>query len=365
MSIAQWCLARARVSSKTHNRATLDDKMTFFQQFGSLLASGTPMLRALTIAADQNLSRELQTTMREVTERVASGASLHQAIESSDDNLFPIHWVAMIATGETTGKLDEVLSDLNQQIREAAQTRSKFIGSMIYPCVLILVAILVVLVMLWFVVPTFGDMFKEMGAELPDITVFVLDVSDYIAEYGIYVMFALGASVYGTRRWLKTDDGRRRSISVLVAIPVVGDLVIQASMYRFSSNLALLLRSGVPILETMSTLADVFKDQPPYKDAIENARNRMAAGRALAEGLEESGLFTAMMINAVRVGEESARLGRVMDEIAPYYREKTQAFMGRVTKLAEPAIIMVMGGIISVVMLAIYIPMFEMAGNVN
>ena len=123
----------------------------------------------------------------------------------------------------------------------------------------------------------------------------------------------------------------------MVAIPVVGDLVIQSSMYRFASNLALLLRSGVPMLETMDTIADVFRGQPPYHDAIEHAKNRMAAGRALADGLEESGLFTSMMINAVRVGEESAQLGPVMEELAPYYREKTQAFMSRVTKLAEPA----------------------------
>ncbi len=364
MSLNSWFLARARVSAKRHRRISLDDKMTFFQQFGSLLASGTPMLRALKIAAEQNQSTQLQEKMEEVANRVASGAPLHQAIANSSD-MFPVHWVAMIGTGEATGKLDEVLIDLNRQIREAADTRSKFIGAMIYPCVLVFVAILVVLVMLWFVVPTFGGMFAEMGAELPSITLFVLDVSDYVAAYGLY---ALGGLVVGTwlfRRWLKTDSGMRRTVSVMVAIPIIGDLIIQSSMYRFASNLALLLRSGVPMLETMNTVADVFRAQPPYFDAIEHARNRMAAGRSLADGLEESGLFTSMMINAVRVGEESAQLGPVMEELAPYYREKTQSFMSRVTKLAEPAIIMVMGAVISVVMLAIYIPMFEMAGNVK
>lgn len=365
MSLQSWFLSRARVSAKRHRRVTLDDKMTFFQQFGSLLASGTPMLRALKLAAEQNQSTTLQEKMEEASERVASGIPLHNAIETSAGDLFPLHWNAMIATGEATGKLDEVLVDLNRQIREAAETRSKFIGSMIYPCVLVFVAILVLVVMLWFVVPTFGNMFNEMGAELPSITVFVLDCSDALAAYGIYLIGGLGAAAFFVRRWLKTEPGMRSAVSFMVAIPVVGDLVIQSSMYRFASNLALLMRSGVPMLETLDTVADVFKGQPPYRDAIVNARNRMAAGRTLADGLEESGLFTNMMINAVRVGEESAQLGPVMEELAPYYREKTQAFMGRVTKLAEPAIIMVMGAVISVVMLAIYIPMFEMAGNVN
>ena len=364
MSLDSWFLSHARVSAKQHGRASLDDKMTFFQQLGSLLASGTPLLRALHVAAEQNQSKNLQGIMEEVAERVASGTALHVAIQSATD-MFPMHWVAMIATGEATGKLDEVLVDLNRQIRESAETRSKFIGSMIYPCVLIFVAALVVFAMLWFIVPTFGDMFKEMGAELPSITVFVLDISDQVAAYGLYVLGALGVGGYFFKRWLNTEAGRRHAISFMVAIPVVGDLVIQSSMYRFASNLSLLLKSGVPMLETMQTVADVFAAQPPYRDALEYARKRMAAGRSLADGLQESGLFTSMMVNAVRVGEESAQLGRVMEEIAPYYREKTQAFMARATKLAEPLIIMIMGAVISVVMLAIYIPMFEMAGNVK
>ena len=363
MSLDSWLLSRARVASKRHRRVTLDDKMTFFQQFGSLLASGTPMLRALKIAAEQSQSTTLQRRLDEASERVASGGSLHHSIDESCGSLFPKHWVAMIATGEATGKLDEVLVDLNRQIREAADTRGKFVGAMIYPCVLMFVAVLVVVVMLTFVVPTFGGMFEDMGAELPGITVFVMNASDMLATNGLFMLAGLAVAVFLFGRWLKTEPGMRRAISLMVAIPVVGELVIQSSMYRFASNLALLLRSGVPMLETMNTVADVFKGQPPYHDAIVNARNRMAAGRSLADGLAESGLFTSMMINAIRVGEESAQLGVVMEEIAPYYRDKTQSFMSRVTKLAEPAIIMVMGGVISVVMLAIYIPMFEMAGT--
>ena len=209
MSFDTWFLARARVTAKQHGRASLDDKMTFFQQFGSLLASGTPLLRAIRIAGEQNQSRVLREAMDEVAERVASGTALHVAIEATTD-MFPMHWVAMIATGEATGKLDEVLVDLNRQIRESAEARSKFVGSMIYPCVLIFVAVLVVLAMLWFVVPTFGQMFKEMGAELPGITVFVLDLSDQVAAYGLYVLGGFAAGGFALFRWLKTEERATR-----------------------------------------------------------------------------------------------------------------------------------------------------------
>lgn len=365
MTLDSWMLQHARVSSRRHRRVKLDDKMTFFQQFGSLLASGTPMLQALRLASEQSQSERLEEILDEVAERVSSGSQLHTALNDTAEDLFPPHWVAMVATGEATGKMDQVLCDLNQQIREASEARGKFIGSLIYPLVLMVVAVLVVVIMLWFVVPTFGNMFKEMNATLPSITLFVMDASDLIAHYGIFVLGGLLVGGFFLRRWLKTETGRRRSTSWMVAVPIVGDLVIQSAMYRFSSNLALLLKSGVPMLETMHSLADVFRGQPPYRDAILHARNRLAAGRSLAEGLGESGLFTPMMVNAIRVGEQSAQLGPVMSEIAPYYREKTQAFMGRVSKLLEPVIIMAMGAVISVVMLAIYIPMFEMAGKVN
>jgi type IV pilus assembly protein PilC len=136
-------------------------------------------------------------------------------------------------------------------------------------------------------------------------------------------------------------------------------------MYRFSSNLAILLKSGVPMLETLHALGNVFRHNPAYRDAVEHARRRVAAGRSLADALEESGLFTSMMINAVRIGERSAQLAPVMQEIAPYYKEKMNSFLAKVAKLLEPCIIVGMGGTIAVIMLAIYIPMFEMAGKVQ
>jgi type IV pilus assembly protein PilC len=364
VSFNEWFLKRARVTTRQHRRATLDDKMTFFQQFGSLLASGTPMLQSLRMAAEQNQSDRLKEVLLEAANRVASGSPLHEALSAQGD-VFPSNWTAMIGTGEVTGKMDQVLVDLNLQIRESFQARRKFIGSLIYPIVLLVVAVLVVLIMLWFVVPTFGGMFAEMNAELPSITEFVLQASDVVESYGLWSLGFVVGFVLLVRKWLKTEAGLRRATSVGLAIPVVGDLLVQSAMYKFASNMAVLLRSGVPMLEALQACSEVFRAQPAYRDAVLNARNRVAAGRSLGEGLQESGLFTSMMVNAINVGEQSAQLGPVMEQVAPYYREKTEAFLTKVTKLMEPCIIMGMGAIISVVMLAIYIPMFEMAGKVN
>lgn len=364
MAFEDFFLQRARVASKPHKRVTLDDKMTFFQQLGSLSAAGVPMLEAIQIASQQTQSTRLSVVLQEIAGNVAGGCSLAMAL-SGHRNLFDDHWIALIDTGEASGRMSEVLNDLNAQIRETQETKRKVSGALTYPVILVFVAVAVVIAMLWFVVPTFTGMFEEMGAELPGITLFVVAASDYVTSYGLYIIAVLGVIGFLFRRYMRTDDGRRRVGAILIATPLVGDLSVQSAMYRFSSNLALLIKSGVPMLETLTVMASVFRSQPSYRDAILDAQKRISAGRSLAESLEESGLFTTMMTNMVRIGEESAQLGNVMLQIAPYYKEKMNSFMGRVTKLLEPCIIMVMGVVIATVMLAIYIPMFEMAGSVK
>ena len=364
MSLNTWLLDRARVSSKRHSRITIDDKMTFFQQFASLVSSGTPLLQSLELCAGQNQSTKMETVIQDLAGMVAGGSTVGAAM-SEHKNVFEPHWIALIGTGEVSGKMAQVLDDLNVQIRSSRETMRKVTGALIYPIVLLVVAIIVIIIMLSFVVPTFAGMFEEMNAELPKITQFVISASDYILKYGVFGLLAIGLAAFLFRRYIHDDEGRRRVISIGLAIPLVGDLMVQSAMYRFASNLSLLLKSGVPMLETIETLTTVFQASPVYRDALVDARGRVAAGRPLADSLADSNLFTTMMTHMVHIGEESSQLANVMDQLAPYYKEKMDSFIAKVTKLMEPLIIMFMGATIAVVMLAIYIPMFEMSGKVN
>lgn len=364
MAFEDWFLARVRISSKEHKKVALDDKMTFFQQLATLVSSGTPLLESIRISAQQSQSFRMRSILEEIAGNVAAGSSVHAAMTNYRD-VFEDHWIELIGIGEISGKMNMVLCDLNEQIRESCETRRKVVGALIYPIILMIVAVMVVIAMLWFVVPTFAGMFEEMGAELPGITKFVMGASDFIVAYGIFIILGAVGIAVAFRKYLKTELGRRRVGAVGLAVPLVGQLMVQSAMYRFASNLALLLKSGVPILETLSALSTVFRASPVYRDAILRAQNRVAAGQSLADSLAETGLFTSMMTNMIRVGEESAELAGVMQQIAPYYREKLDGFIAKVTKLMEPCIIVVMGGIIAAVMLAIYIPMFDMAGAVK
>jgi type IV pilus assembly protein PilC len=364
MAFEDRFIARARVSSKPHKKIKLDDKMTFFTQLSTLINSGTPLLQAINICADQNQSTKMREVLREVSTAVSAGSTMNAAAEKHT-NVFEHHWIGVIRTGEITGQMGSVLLELNKQIRESRDTRKKVMGSLMYPMILIAVAITAVTVLLWLVVPTFAKMFADMGAELPGMTQFVVDASNFIVAYGIYVLGVVGVIGFGIKQYLKTEQGKRQFLGVGLSLPMIGELIVQMAMYRFASNIALLLKSGIPMLETMSVLSGVFHQNPIYRDAIDKAKNRVAAGRPLAVALEETGLFTTMITNMVRIGEESGQLHQVMDTLAPFYKEKMEALIGSVTKLLEPIIIAGMGVTIAGLMLSIYMPMFEMAGKVN
>ena len=212
-----------------------------------------------------------------------------------------------------------------------------------YPLIMIVVAVIAVAVMLWLVVPTFASMFKDMGAELPAITQFVVDASNNLIQYGHYGLIVVVATTIGFKRFLSTETGRRYVGGILMVLPTVGQLMVEMAMYRFASNLALLLKSGVPLMETMRTVKGVFQNNPIYRDALEHVTARIAAGRPLHACLRETKLFLPMLISMVQVGEESGQLALVMEQIAPFYKEKMEGMILKVTKMLEPLIIMVMG----------------------
>ena len=183
MSLETWLLAHARVSSKPHAGLKMDDIMSFFQQLSTLVEAGTPLLQALQIASVQTESLKLREVLREIADRVAAGSTFNAAA-AEYPKVFEFSWIEVIRTGEVTGKMGHVLKELNKQVRESRETKRKVKGALMYPMIMLIVATLAITAMLWFVVPTFDKMFKDMGAELPAMTQFVVDGSKFIVSYG-------------------------------------------------------------------------------------------------------------------------------------------------------------------------------------
>ncbi len=359
-----WLRKHIRTSSKMHKGIKGDDKIQFFQQLTTLFAAGTPLLEALHIASHQSQSEKMQSVIRTIADRVAGGLSLHQAA-AGFPKVFDQQWIEVIKTGEMSGQLTDVLTSLTEHIVASREMRSKLISAMIYPCILTIVAILAVGVMLWKVVPTFAKFFEDFDAKLPGITENVIKVSEFLQSNGLVVVGSVVGFVFLLRWYLHTDGGKRLLDRVVLTAPLIGDIAVQSCMERFASNMMLLLRSGLPLLETLESMQGVFHNNTVYREAFHKIQQRVAAGGGLAPAMEESGLFTSLLVSMTRVGEESGQLVTVLEEVSMYYRKKVEAALERLTGAIEPIVILGMGVIVATILMSIYLPMFEMAGSVH
>lgn len=359
-----WFLKHIRTSSKMHSKIKNDDKVQFFQQLTTLFNAGTPLLEALHIAADQSQSTKMQSVIRTVAERVAGGAAFAQAA-GDFPKVFDRQWIEVIRTGELSGQLADVLTSLTAYIMATREMRSKIVSAMTYPCILIFVAILAIVVMLWKVVPTFAQFFDEFDSELPGITQTVIGMSEFLQANMMMLAGGVVGTVMGLRFYLRSEGGKRAFSKFMLTTPLLGECAVQAYMEKFATNMVLLLKSGLPLLEALGSMQGVFHNNVMYREGLRRCEHRVASGVPLATALEESRLFTTLMISMIRVGEESGELITVLEETAVYYRRKVAALVERLTGMIEPIVILGMGVTVAVILTSIYLPMFQMAGGIN
>ena len=293
---------------------------------------------------------------------MAAGETFHQAA-AAHPKVFENHWIQMIRTGEVSGQLGILMTRLNENIKKTRELRAKVTGALIYPCILIGVAFASLFVMLYKVVPTFAEFFHDFGNQLPAITVFVINLSHFLQEKGLYILAGLASAVYLFRKFIRTETGARQFQSFLMTLPVVGELVVQSAMEKFASNLALLLKSGTPLLESLKTAQEIFKKNPVYFDAIGQIHGAVSRGSNLVASVEATGLFTSMLTGMVKIGEESGKLSEVLGQVAEYYATRVENLVTTGTGMLEPLIVIGMGVMVCGLLASIYIPMFQMAGG--
>lgn len=361
---ADWLLTRARVSNKRHKGIKSDDIFNMFLQMSTMIQAGMPLMEALTLSGGQTQSIRLGVVMSTIAGKVQNGSTLWAAA-AEHPKIFESHWVQVIRTGEISGQIGPLLERLTVNMKESREARGKLISAMIYPSIIFCVAIAALVIMLWFVVPTFTQFFKQTGSTLPAITRAVVALSDFLQHFGIYLVIGVIGSVFGFRYWIHTPSGARTLAAGLMALPVFGEILVQSNMERFATNLALLLRAGMPLLDSLYALNGIFEKSVPYKECLALVQKRVASGGTLAAGLVEVRLFTPILVNLVRVGEESGQLPLVLEQVSAYYKQKVAALAGRITSMIEPCIILGMGVTVACILTAIYLPMFNMGGAVH
>jgi type IV pilus assembly protein PilC len=357
-----FLLSRARVQQSKHKKATLDDVCSFFQQMATLLNAGTPLLSALRLCAEQSESVRFSAIAKEMAGRVAGGNSLFKAA-SEHPEVFEIQWLYMIRTAEVSGRINQVMVQLNNDIQRARANRGKIVSALIYPAILLCVAVASLVIMLFKVVPTFAEFFTDFGGRLPAITQFVINLSNALQTKGPYIFVGMLVAGYAFRRYARTDSGNRTLRALMLALPVTSALYVESAMEKFGSTLGLLLESGSPLLEAIRTTQEVFRGDPIYSDALTVVYNSVARGNPLAPSMDTTKLFTAMVINMIKVGEESGKLPGVLNEISKFYAGRVEVSVHRLTSMLEPVIVIGMGVLVGGILASIYIPMFQLAGG--
>ena len=354
---------KPRVSSKLHPKVTGQDTIAFFQQLSTLFRAGTPLLESLHIAAMQTESSRLQEVIKSIAHKVAAGSPLNLALLDFP-KYFKREWIEIIRSGEDSGELGEVLDSLTAQMDASAQRRSQLTSAMMYPLIIMIVAVCAVAVMLIEVVPTFAQMFDSFGKELPGITQSVLDFSGFLRSNFLALIGGIVAVTLGTRHYVRTPGGRQFYHRLLVSLPLIGEVVVQICMQKFANNLALLLRAGLPLHEAIGSLQGIFHSNVVYQQALKGVSKSVGSGTTLADSLEDAGVFTQFVAKMVRIGEESGTLIDVLDQVDLFYRRKVSTIVTRVTKALETVSILGMGVAVAVILCAIYLPLFSMASGV-
>jgi type II secretory pathway component PulF len=316
------------------------------------------------IACQQTQSATLSRVLRVIATRVAAGSPLHLALAEHPRHFRP-EWVEVVRSGEDSGQLTAVLQTLTCKLNSVAKVKSKLVSAMIYPALILLVALTAVIIMIVTVVPTFAVLFKDSGRELPFITQAVLSVSGFLQEQWPVLGAVLLGSIIAGQRYMATRSGRRLSHQLLISAPIFGEVFVQTYMLKFANNVALFLRAGLPLLEIIRSMKGVFKNNVVYQQAMATVEQHVGAGGKMAAALQQTGVFTPLVVSMTWVGEESHSLADVFDQLEEFYRERLEVLLTRTTTILETGITIVMGIVVAIILCAVYLPLFSMSSGIH
>lgn len=354
---------REKVKKKRARGVPTRDVVIFTRQFATMINSGLPLVQALDILAKQTENKALSEVTQQVVYDVESGNTLADALEKHP-NAFSQLFVNMVAAGEAGGILDTILLRLATFLEKNDAIVRKVKGAMIYPAVIFSVAGIAVVVLLIFVIPTFQNMFASVGLTLPLPTRVVIMMSDILQNYWLFMGGGAVAVFFLIRRYYATEGGKLVIDRLMLQLPVLGDMLRKSAVSRFTRTLGTLLASGVSILEGLEITARTAGNRVIH-DAVMMSRGSIAGGETIAAPLEESGVFPPMVTSMIAVGEATGGLDEMLSKIADFYDDEVDAAVGALLSLMEPIMIVVLGVVVGGMIVAMYLPIFDMINAVQ
>ena len=339
------------------------DVVIFTRQFATMINAGLPLVQSLTILAQQTENKSLKDVTKAVVYDVEAGNTLADAL-GKHPKAFTDLYVNMVAAGEAGGILDTILLRLATFLEKNDALVRKVKGAMVYPAVIISVAFIAIAVLLIFVIPTFQGMFASVNMELPLPTRIVIGASNILTRYWYFILGGVAVLVFGLRSYYATAAGRRTIDGLALRAPVIGDLLRKSAVSRFTRTLGTLISSGVSILDGLEITAKTAGNRVIH-DAVMQSRQSIAGGETIAGPLQVSGVFPPMVISMIAVGEQTGGLDEMLTKIADFYDSEVDVAVSALLSLMEPIMIVVLGVIVGGMVVAMYLPIFDMVNAVQ
>ncbi len=351
---------KEKSAQKTAIRKKISTKsiVVFTRMFATMINAGLPMVQCLNILAAQQENPAFAKVITWVKGDVESGLSLSEGLKKHP-KIFDQLYTNLVDAGEAGGILDVILSRLSSYIEKAEKLKKKIKGAMVYPAVVTGVAVVVTMVILIFVIPIFEKMFSEVGQALPVPTQFVIALSRFVSKNIIFMILGAVGLVFLLRRLYATEKGKYFIDDLMLKLPIFGILLRKAAVAKFTRTFGTMVSSGVPILEALEIVAKSAGNKVVEK-AIYKARESISQGKSISEPLAESGVFPPMVTQMIGVGEASGELDTMLNKIADFYDDEVDAAVTTLTSMMEPIMMVVLGGVVGGLVVAMYLPIFKM-----
>ncbi len=336
-----------------------DELGRFTRQLSTLINAGVPIVECLESLMVQEKSPVLKSTIKNILKRISDGKSFNEALapEKGFDKLY----VALVKAGESAGILDTILNKLGEFMEKQGKIKKKVKGAMVYPSMVVLVGIGVVIGLMVFVVPQFVQILKDGNQEIPWITQMVMDISNFMIEYFLLIILFLIGGGIGFFAYIRSKDGKKKWDRVSMKAPIFGGIIIKSNLANFSRTLGTMLGAGVSILESLDICVDVIDNTQIAKD-IKMVRQSVTKGKSITEPLSRIKYFPAIVNQMVKVGESTGNLDQMLIKVSKIFDDETETLIDGMTKMIEPMILVFLGGMIAVVLVAMYLPIFMSAG---
>lgn len=341
----------------------LKELQVFTRQLSTLLGSGIPILQSLEVLSQSQRSPGMSIALKSMVNDINQGRRFGEAM-AEHPLVFDRFYVNMVKAGEESGNIDQILNRLAVYIEKAAKVKGQIKGAMVYPIAILSVAFLVVSGLMIFVIPKFEAVFASSGQDLPGLTKMVVAMSKIFMSYWWAIIGGVAGSVFFIINYYRTDDGKKTIDTVLIDIPYVGDLIQKSAVARFTRTLSTLLASGVSIMEALE-IASRVTGNVVIETALIRAREAISEGKSLTVPLAKEKYIPQMVTQMIGVGEQTGAIDQMLNKVADFYEDEVDVAVSALTSVMEPLMMVVLGGIIAFIVVAMYLPIFNMAGSVQ